>query len=313
MNLNNHITDSEWQVMRVLWDKTTCSAAEMIKTLEDITHWSPTTIKTFLSRLAAKNLVGFEKQGKKFIYFPKLSERECVISEMKAILNRVYGGKLNLESGHFQFFGMNNDSLLRRLDNHLEKSFVRISKDYDYHPDEKQIVYLYPNQNRLHSALGLQSGPQWIRAGWEWDILHICPEADFTDITIESAIEHVWIQRVIHDINPSVPYWLLQGIATYESNWLSSQRFDEAMARVCKTIYPTTIIDLAKQYDLFRYQDGYELTYTVVKFIITEFGMKSLNQYLRSPQNFNAIFLIDELMFWKKWVIFVQTHYTKAN
>lgn len=53
------ISEAEWEVLRVLWEKETCTASEVVEVLADNTNWKPTTIKTLLARLVKKNAVGF--------------------------------------------------------------------------------------------------------------------------------------------------------------------------------------------------------------------------------------------------------------
>ncbi|MDD3123173.1 MAG: BlaI/MecI/CopY family transcriptional regulator [Candidatus Izemoplasmatales bacterium] len=308
MDQIKHLTDAEWQIMRVLWENKTCSSKLVTSMLQSSTNWSPTTVKTFLSRLTEKNYIEYEKQGKMHLYYPILSERDCVALEMKGIINNVYGGKLLFETDNFQFYGLNNESLIQRLSLHLERSYHRIHSSYSFCLNEKQTVFLYSSQSRLHSALGLTIGPQWLRAGWEWDILHISPEEDFTDISAEKACEHVFIQRAIHNINPLAPYWILQGVAAYESNILSLNRLQTALDKIKNSVSTDTIFNLSRQYDLFRDNNGYELAFSVIKFIVDTFGIEVLNKFIRNPQNYFFVFKIDEDSFWTNWVKYVSIH-----
>ena len=88
------ISESEWQVMKVIWE-------EPPKTLQDIlaklkhTEWSTTTIQTYLARLVKKGALETERQGKGYLYFPAVSENECQTAEGKTFLIRVYDGSLS--------------------------------------------------------------------------------------------------------------------------------------------------------------------------------------------------------------------------
>ncbi|MDP3131168.1 MAG: BlaI/MecI/CopY family transcriptional regulator, partial [Bacillota bacterium] len=235
------LTDSEWRVMRVLWEKSTCTAAAVTAALVDETAWSPTTVKTFLSRLCVKGLIAFASDHGKYLYSPAASERDCVVAEMKAVLNRVYGGIVRGETEHFVFYGVDDATLVRRLGECLETFHDRLVRDFGYRRGEKQIVYLYQSIHRMHSALGLQAGPDWLRASGDWDILHLAPERLFDDMTIEQAASHVWVQIIVRDLSPQVPYWFEQGFAAYESGWIGKDRFDRAMQRQAQRITTKTI------------------------------------------------------------------------
>ncbi|MCH8118950.1 MAG: BlaI/MecI/CopY family transcriptional regulator [Planctomycetes bacterium] len=86
------IPESEWLVMRVLWSKGPLTANEVVKELTGKTKWKPKTIKTLITRLMKKGAVKFEKEGRKYRYYPAVSEAECVRMERYSFVRRVYGG-----------------------------------------------------------------------------------------------------------------------------------------------------------------------------------------------------------------------------
>jgi len=86
------ISESEWLVMRVLWLNGSLTANEVVKELTGKTKWKPKTIKTLITRLMKKGAVKFEKEGRKYRYYPAVSEAECVRMERRSFVRRVYGG-----------------------------------------------------------------------------------------------------------------------------------------------------------------------------------------------------------------------------
>jgi BlaI family penicillinase repressor len=86
------ISQAEWMVMQVLWPKNSLSADEIVRELSKKTKWKPKTVKTLINRLMRKGAVGFEKDGRKYRYFPAVSENKCVHSETRSFVSRVYGG-----------------------------------------------------------------------------------------------------------------------------------------------------------------------------------------------------------------------------
>lgn len=86
------ISESEWLVMRVLWSNSSVTANEVVKELTGKTKWKPKTIKTLITRLMKKGAVKFEKEGRKYRYYPAVSEAECVRMERRSFVRRVYGG-----------------------------------------------------------------------------------------------------------------------------------------------------------------------------------------------------------------------------
>ncbi|WP_438350860.1 penicillinase repressor BlaI [Paenibacillus sp. FA6] len=87
-----NISDAEWEVMKVLWTKTSCTANEVIDDLADHTDWKPKTVRTLLNRLVQKQAISYSQENRVYTYFPLVSEDECVKYETQSFLKRIYGG-----------------------------------------------------------------------------------------------------------------------------------------------------------------------------------------------------------------------------
>ena len=96
------ISETEWEVMRVLWTHAPCSALKVFQILSRTDpSWHPKTVKTFLTRLMNKGALGFEKQGRAYLYRPLVSEQECVAVASESFLDRVFGVSLKPMLAHF--------------------------------------------------------------------------------------------------------------------------------------------------------------------------------------------------------------------
>lgn len=90
-----NISDAEWEVMKICWLKSgPCTANEIVKALEQSTDWKPNTIKTLIGRLVKKGAIGFQEEGKAYLYTPLVAEEECIKAESKSFLTRVFGGAI---------------------------------------------------------------------------------------------------------------------------------------------------------------------------------------------------------------------------
>jgi len=96
MNKSPNISDAEWQVMKVLWEKSPLTSTEIINSLKANTAWSPKTIHTLISRLVKKGVVGVNKDSSLNEYFPLVTEEECRRVETKSFIQKVYDGSLDL-------------------------------------------------------------------------------------------------------------------------------------------------------------------------------------------------------------------------
>ncbi len=88
------ISEAEWEVMRVLWNASPLTANKIVEKLTAITHWKATTIRTLVNRLVEKNVLGYEKKGREYHYYPRLAEADCIRAESHSFLRRVYRGAL---------------------------------------------------------------------------------------------------------------------------------------------------------------------------------------------------------------------------
>lgn len=98
----NMITESEYEVMKVLWGATDAlPLGEIIAQLD--TKWSRNTVGTLLTRLCEKGVIQIEKRGKSNLYYPVLKENEYSITETKSFLSKLYEGSVgNLVASLFE-------------------------------------------------------------------------------------------------------------------------------------------------------------------------------------------------------------------
>ncbi|WP_315080492.1 BlaI/MecI/CopY family transcriptional regulator [uncultured Clostridium sp.] len=90
------ISESEWEVMKTLWKTNPLTSEEIIDALSLKMSWSKQTIKTFITRLIKKGVIGFKKDGRVYNYYPLISEGDCMKFENKSFIKKVYDGALNI-------------------------------------------------------------------------------------------------------------------------------------------------------------------------------------------------------------------------
>src|SRR5689334_10456163 len=95
------ISETEWEVMKVLWTKSPLAAEDVIAALVAQDDWHPKTVKTLLNRLVKKQALGFEKDGRAYLYRPLVREADCVRAVSDSFLDRVFGGSLTPMLAHF--------------------------------------------------------------------------------------------------------------------------------------------------------------------------------------------------------------------
>ncbi|CAM2078185.1 MAG: BlaI/MecI/CopY family transcriptional regulator [Clostridium sp.] len=89
------ISDSEWEIMKIIWQNDSITSTKIINELQEKTNWKSSTIKTLINRLLNKEAISFTKKGKEYYYFSIVSEEECIKKESKSFLSKVFNGSLN--------------------------------------------------------------------------------------------------------------------------------------------------------------------------------------------------------------------------
>jgi BlaI family penicillinase repressor len=95
------ISDAEWEVMQAFWGASPLMAHDVVERVAAKNRWSPRTVKTLLNRLVKKGALGFEAEGKRYRYHPKVTREECVRRESRSFLHRVFGGQAPAMLAHF--------------------------------------------------------------------------------------------------------------------------------------------------------------------------------------------------------------------
>ena len=95
------ISDAESRVMEVLWRQSPQSAEEIVSTLQRDNAWHEKTIKTLLNRLLGKRAVSAQKDGRRYLYAPRLRREDWQQQESRSLLDRVFGGRVAPLLAHF--------------------------------------------------------------------------------------------------------------------------------------------------------------------------------------------------------------------
>lgn len=85
----NSISNSEWEVMRIVWTLGHASSAQIIDELQAKKNWTESTIKTLLRRLVQKDLLATKQDGRRFIYSALVNQTEVMVEAADDLLNRM--------------------------------------------------------------------------------------------------------------------------------------------------------------------------------------------------------------------------------
>ena len=95
MENTKNISESEWKVLEILWDKPGSLIGEIRAALAD-SNWSYSTIKTLVLRLTQKGVLRSEDSAEGKRYYPEINEDTTRRNETKNFMERIYNGSLRM-------------------------------------------------------------------------------------------------------------------------------------------------------------------------------------------------------------------------
>ena len=84
---------AEWKVMELLWQKPQ-TLMQLVSALEESDSWSKSTVTTLVRRLTAKELIGYEMDGRTKIFFPKIERDQIAAEQAESLLQKAYRGSI---------------------------------------------------------------------------------------------------------------------------------------------------------------------------------------------------------------------------
>ena len=91
--MSNRVSESEKLVMEVLWQESPLSSLEVVERLHD-QGWNEKTVKTFLNRLVKKDVLSYQKDGRRYLYSPLVKRDTFLKQESNGFLEKVFKGDM---------------------------------------------------------------------------------------------------------------------------------------------------------------------------------------------------------------------------
>lgn len=127
MNAPN-ISESEWAVMEVLWERSPQAASVVAKALHESTGWAENTVRTLLTRLVEKGALKIVEPGPTpKHYAPAVSRESCVKAESESFLDRIFQGAAKPLLVHFVRDARLSRDEIRELKTLLDESIEKNS------------------------------------------------------------------------------------------------------------------------------------------------------------------------------------------
>ena len=93
-NTPSELTETEWIVIKTVWEKEPCTAPSIQKRLFDRTQWTYSTVRTIMDRMAAKGLLTARKVGKVTFFRSGITREQAQRGELLYTLKHAFNGAL---------------------------------------------------------------------------------------------------------------------------------------------------------------------------------------------------------------------------
>lgn len=95
------VSEAESAVMQVLWARSPQSSEDVVAALGDARDWQEATIKTLLNRLLKKGAVTAARDGRRYLYSPRLTREAWLAQQSESLVDRLFGGRVAPLVAHF--------------------------------------------------------------------------------------------------------------------------------------------------------------------------------------------------------------------
>jgi hypothetical protein len=220
--------------------------------------------------------------------------------------------ELQFDTEHFKFNSKKQDKeCLKDLSDALEDNYKRITSDLHINLNRKVDVYIYSDLDTYHKAINQPDAPKWAvgNADPSSGTIHMVnplngdgrPYSDFMKVIIHE-FTHVVVINMNSNIY-SIPLWLSEGIATYEAKQYSGNE----VKSISPKLGATPLKDLESDYINFGNKSGYQISYSVVEYMIKNYGYDKVIDYIKYPDQVEKILGVSKEELQKNWLDYVNS------
>jgi BlaI family penicillinase repressor len=88
------LTEAEWDIMKVVWEKEPCTAGTVQETLAQSKDRAYSTVKTTMDRMVEKGFLEIDRIRNLQLFKSRISEVHAKRGEFRKMLKRAFGGAL---------------------------------------------------------------------------------------------------------------------------------------------------------------------------------------------------------------------------
>lgn len=94
------LTDLQYSILRVLWDRGHASAAEICQALQAERGLALSTVATLLTRLEKRGVVAHDTRARQYVYHPTVTESDVRRTMVSELTERLFDGDVTALMSH---------------------------------------------------------------------------------------------------------------------------------------------------------------------------------------------------------------------
>ena len=110
------LTEAEWRIMVLLWQRHPQTMMELTRALEPDTGWTKHTVITMLKRMEQKGTVHIDHSGPVKTYSPAVERSRVAQEQTRKLLGRLFDGRASLLVSDLVRQGALSDDELRDIE-----------------------------------------------------------------------------------------------------------------------------------------------------------------------------------------------------
>ncbi|MGL4819869.1 MAG: hypothetical protein ACRC5C_07800, partial [Bacilli bacterium] len=172
-------------------------------------------------------------------------------------------------------------------------------------------AYMYQKQSSLqirkYGLVTLLFAPIWYVGDSRFsDVYFIDPASRVNGMSqdeIYKVMKHELVHHFTNEMNPKLPYFLDNGLATYLANQTPNPLFHKH--------YPVfTYADTHLENELaFGTKGGYAYSYTYIEFLTNVYGWEKLCALIKNQNDYVSIYKKSEKQIYEEWMKYLDAHY----
>jgi predicted transcriptional regulator len=89
------ISKTELKVLEAIWQSNPITSSEIVERLNEHGDWHEKTVKTLIGRLVKKQAIAFQKEGRKYLYYPLVSQHDYQLQQSNSLIGGFFKGKVS--------------------------------------------------------------------------------------------------------------------------------------------------------------------------------------------------------------------------